>query len=499
MDMTKVCQVIMERTVDDAIVAAKGAKQRGADMVEFRLDVLKNPTLKDLQRLKKSFPGNSIATVRTKAQGGAYSKGANTKDPSHLQDLIISAGFKYVDIELPLSKRKMESVNDALKRKLLPILSAHRLRTGPTGQTLGILGIDAKTTIRCVMKQVFEVSDTNDWLGLQDQAKGLVKIKQKHITLATGRYSWPQRMFSNLFGSELCFSASLDECSLLGLPETATLRSAIRSLKGFKGIPRNFYALLGADVSRSPSPDMFNSIFLKQRSDAAYLPYSLKPTDFYGLMKDPLAFGISGGNMTMPYKVSAMGYAGRTTRDCERAGCANTFLSSGMQMHNTDVAAMRTMLEGCAGNALLMGTGGAAKAAAVALAENMIGAYVWDRKERNANGFASSFGFEPIIELGSEHFDIVINATPLKARKESAFYDRVLKLVPMSDLVIDAVYSIKPTALLAAACASKVRHRSGADMLLLQGREAYKFMTGKDEPGLMAKVLKKRWFYATLH
>ncbi len=150
----------------------------------------------------------------------------------------------------------------------------------------------------------------------------------------------------------------------------------------------------------------------------------------------------------------------------ERAGSVNTLVIRDGRVHgsSTDGLAVTSQIESEGRRVLLLGTGGASKAVAAALAD--AGAEVVVRGRR-----------DPEWPPSAEGFDVLVNATPVKDE---------LVVAPRAGMqVVDLAYHAdgRPTALIAAAtgldCHPCV---DGLDVLLAQGAASFERWTGTAAP-----------------
>ena len=136
-------------------------------------------------------------------------------------------------------------------------------------------------------------------------------------------------------------------------------------------------ALLGDPVAHSASPEIQNAAFASAGVDGVYVAVRCGADDLVGFMRG-LARAGGGGNVTLPHKEKAASLLDDCTDAVRRTGACNTFWADdGGRLHgdNTDVDGFRrAMRDFAGGNArgfrvLLLGAGGAARAALLGLIE----------------------------------------------------------------------------------------------------------------------------------
>ena len=95
--MTLICVPITEANVPDAVEAMKKAKEKGADLVELRLDYIGDLDDTKIGDLVDGVEIPKIVTIRPESDGGFW-KGEENDRINHLQTCL-SFGAEYVDIE----------------------------------------------------------------------------------------------------------------------------------------------------------------------------------------------------------------------------------------------------------------------------------------------------------------------------------------------------------------------------------------------------------------
>lgn len=193
---------------------------------------------------------------------------------------------------------------------------------------------------------------------------------------------------------------------------------------------------------------------------------------------------LDGANVTMPYKRLAAEKVDRLTSDAERAGSVNTLVREGGRLvgYSTDVEAIRQVWRqtGLAGDApvLVLGAGGAAAAALVALEEHER----WVSARRAAAAVALSTEIGPAIrtvEWGrAVPGAVVVNATPLGMRGE----ELPRAVVEAAIGLFDMVYAPIPTPACRRAHAAGIPVAEGSEMLLAQAMLSFTLWTGVPAP-----------------
>ena len=249
------------------------------------------------------------------------------------------------------------------------------------------------------------------------------------------------------------------------------------------------YCVFGNPISHSKSPAIHAAFAAQTGQDISY-ERRLAPLDgFADAVRQFIAGGGKGANVTVPFKLDACALADSLTPRARAAGAVNTlsFCDGAIAGDNTDGAGLVRDIEHNAGVALegrrvlLVGAGGAARGVILPLlggrpAELVIA----NRTCATAEALALQFtplaapgvpvracGFDA-LEAG---FDIVINAT-------SASLNGALPPLPPAvfgsrTLALDMMYGAAPTVFMQFAAGHGARVRDGLGMLVEQAAEAF--------------------------
>jgi shikimate dehydrogenase len=194
----------------------------------------------------------------------------------------------------------------------------------------------------------------------------------------------------------------------------------------------------------------------------------------------------AGANVTIPHKVAVMPLLDGLEGEAQAAGAVNTIRRDGRRLvgSNTDVAGIRAALaevgvEGPGCRAVVLGAGGSARAAAVALQGADL-TFVARERARAAGlpGDALAWS-DPAWQAAVETADLLLNATPLGRLGEMPLDAAQL---PAAGAVIDLVYSTGGTPLVQAARARGLRAADGWTVLIAQGAAAFELWTGRTAP-----------------
>lgn len=230
-----------------------------------------------------------------------------------------------------------------------------------------------------------------------------------------GLYS---RLLAPFLGSELLFASPSDEKS--AAPGQITLQRALAIYGDDRSDLRadKVFCVVGDPAGHSLSPSIHNAFFRKKGVPAAYTIASFESFDE---IADAFLEGNPCGlSITAPFKEDAFEFArerGAAMGDNAReSGAINTLvrLPEGIVADNTDVDAFSAILAQLCGrdrkSVALVGAGGTARAALVALERAGMHTTVYNRTEENARRIAPRTA--PLEDLASFDGEIVINTTP---------------------------------------------------------------------------------------
>ncbi|HEX7616276.1 MAG TPA: type I 3-dehydroquinate dehydratase [Thermoanaerobaculia bacterium] len=459
--------------------------------VELRLDgFMEAPAF---STLRACFEGRTlIATVRSKAEGGAF-RGSEEEERDFLEGAL-SAGFDFADVEfrrdgggrfarIPPSK-KISSLHD------------------PEGVPADIDSVVSRmlATPARYVKVVATANDSGD-------ARRLLELQAANpggrlATFGMGEAGIATRVLAPYLGAALAYGA------LVPGRVTAPGQLLARDLTEIYGIGRargvsRLFALLGGVVSHSLSPALHNANFEALGQDALYVPFAMRMLgrELEPLVAslDALGLPLAGASVTIPFKEEAALLSG-TAEAGERA--VNTLLRSsapgqplGLRAANTDRAAFEAVIRDSLNEkeeekksaasspvAIVLGAGGTARVAVEVLMKSGVEVFLMNRGDERGEALAVVTGAHYHSKKSSAPWPeprVLINATPLGLREGDPLPCEQNILHP-GMLVIDAPYRAGGTELVRAARAAGARVVDGQTLLLLQAAGQATLFTGRD-------------------
>jgi len=249
-----------------------------------------------------------------------------------------------------------------------------------------------------------------------------------------------------------------------------------------------YLGVCGWPVAHSRSPQMQNAALAAAGlRDWRYLRLPLPPELFEETVRALPAAGFRGVNVTIPHKLAALALSDEASEAARAIGAANTLTFEGDRIlaENTDAPGLLAALgEPVAGRtALVLGAGGAGRAAAWALRSAGADVALWNRTGERARELAASLGVR-VVESGVPA-EIIVNCTSVGLHDGDATF----KALPIEadelgagSLVVDMVYRAGGTSLLEAARTRGARVVDGLEVLVAQGAVSFERWTGKEAP-----------------
>jgi 3-dehydroquinate dehydratase/shikimate dehydrogenase len=482
--MSKICVSVTGATANDMLNRAEQIST-GNPFIELRLDTLNKPQA-ILPKLKSFTASNRhvtvIATCRRNENGGNFV--GELFEQAEILEAAAKAGSQLIDVEI----ESAETMRPADWKRLRASGAALILSYHDFSHTHSLP--KAFERMQHFDPEFYKIVPTAR--SLADNI-AVLELLQQHgddtnmIAMAMGEPGVVSRLLGARAGSAFTFA------SMAAGEETAAGQmtvEALRSLYRFEEIDAatRVYGVAGHPVAHSLSPLMLNTAFRRERINAVFLPLdTAKIADLLTLVERiPLA----GLAVTMPLKQEILPSLARMDELSTRIGACNTIVrgpDGRLFGFNTDVSGVigplerRIALKGA--RVLVLGAGGAARAAVFGLKEKGAEVYILNRtpestKELATQAKAKVFKRE---QLTKTDFDIVLNATPAGmhgSKVESLLEPDELR----ARLVFDMVYNPVETPLIHMAREKGIAVIPGLEMFVHQGAKQFEIWTGKPAP-----------------
>jgi shikimate dehydrogenase len=245
-------------------------------------------------------------------------------------------------------------------------------------------------------------------------------------------------------------------------------------------------AVLGHPVSHSRSPAMQNAALgALELWDWDYEAIDVAPQDFEVKVQELTWEDFAGANVTVPHKEAALAVADAASEASQQIGAANTlvFAEGKIEAHNTDadglLAALPVSPRGK--RVLVLGAGGAARAAIWALAWEGAEVEVWNRTAEKAAALCAELGGAAVTDPQQNHYELLINTSAAGLHGEDPFEHLPLEpdLFAAGQTVVDMVYGERRSPLLEAAEKAQAETVDGLEILVQQGARSLEVWTGR--------------------
>ena len=412
------------------VCATYGSKvplREGSAMHEIRLDVF--------DRIPDGIGSDDLITLAG-------------KDPSQVPDGfpgLVDVGER--DVKIPFRKIK----------------SFHDFERTPTADEMVSLLSEGDQEIS---KGAFLASSFRDLRSIMEASK---RLDRKHVLLGMGQIGAVTRIRQSLLGNEFTFGYH-------GV-STAPGQFSADEMESL-GDDCVIVGITGHPLSHTKSPVMQETAMRAAGINGKYLVFD--SPDLEGIEDVIRSYDIRGINVTIPYKQDIMQHLDSVSATAEKVGAVNTIINDGGKLKgdNTDVigieyALLETRLSGS--RALILGSGGAARAAAFTLTDSGCDVSIAGRNKETVAKLSGDFGLEH-YEGSTKGFDIIVNCTPIGLTDGQ--YPAEIDL-SKGMTVFDMVYG-RETPLISKAKAAGCKLVDGADMLVGQGAASFKMWFGKE-------------------
>ncbi len=264
------------------------------------------------------------------------------------------------------------------------------------------------------------------------------------------------------------------------------------------------YCIIGDPIHHSLSPAIQNAAFAARGLNCTFIAFRVPKAELRESIDSLRSINIAGFNVTTPHKTQVMMYLDEVESLAKKAGAVNTVnnIEGIFRGYNTDVYGFieplhkrRIDFQGM--HVLLLGSGGAARAVVIALAEQkgIAELIIANRNLRRASdlanlGTANGINCKVVpLDKAQDYSlacDLIVNATTLGMNNEPSVID--YEHIQKGSIVYDIVYRPPVTELIENAKHAQATVVYGYEMLIEQGAKAFEIWTGLSAP---RDVMKK--------
>ncbi|HLH36509.1 MAG TPA: shikimate dehydrogenase [Alloacidobacterium sp.] len=480
----KVCVAIIGSTPAEMLEKAQETIRENT-FLEFRLDYLDKP-LAAIPKLKQFLSERpdvtAIATCRRVSAGGKF-KG-KIADELEILNKAVASGCHIIDVEIQTA----ESVKEAELEKLRARGAALLISWHDFSATKDLDGIFERIRpyepdFIKIVSTARTLSDNVTMMHFLERTRDMANM----VGICMGDQGIISRVLGIRAGSAFTFAAATPG------EETGPGQIAARTLRETYRIDQidaatKVYGVVGNPIRHSLSPLMLNTAFRRETVNAVFL--ALQTTKLKDLLTLVREVPIHGLAVTMPLKEEILEHLEKTDPISEKIGACNTVVRAQdgkLYGFNTDVAAVvrplerRLQLKGA--KVLVLGAGGAARAAVFGLKEKGAEVFILNRTAADGQKLARQAKARTFRrdQLAKTQFDVILNATPVGMQGFKPNHILEPKEIN-ARLVFEMVYNPVETPLLRMAREKNIPVITGVEMFVHQGARQFEIWTGKPAP-----------------
>lgn len=258
------------------------------------------------------------------------------------------------------------------------------------------------------------------------------------------------------------------------------------------------YCVIGHPISHSKSPQLHDAGMVEMEIDGSFEAIDVKPADLGRWVKEVFRPNYQGAAVTIPYKETVALFLDFQTEVAKKVGAVNTLFwqKGALGGTNTDVIgalrAVSTVMDPRGKKVLVLGAGGASRAAIYGLKSAEAQIYIWNRTAKKAKQLAEEFNIievESLETLNPDDFHLIINMTSVGLKS----WESVLPEIFWRDhhTAFDAVYDPLETRFLFEAAEAGAQTITGDSMLVFQALEQFRIWHGVE---LESEVMGNAFF-----
>lgn len=494
-----------------------------ADFIELRMDLIADGNLDDLIPAIRNTMGSIKIIVTCRKKEEVLSANELPGAKSIIKDKEIG--------KMDLLKKAIEMKADFIDIELTEGQAAIGELRNYCAKLGGVTGIIVsyhdikKTPSLAKLKEIFQQSMENGAAvvkivtfakSAEDNLKvlGMIPYAQKHsqeiIAMCMGAKGRISRVVAPFLGAYLSFAA------LAPGAQSAPGQLTVRQMKQINNLVQGNrpneseavlssghglqnYVLLGNPVAQSLSPLMHNAALKEMGIDGHYSAFCV--SDLESALQGIKGMDISGASVTIPYKVSVMGYLDEIHDDALKIGAVNTIVNNHGRLmgYNTDwlglMLTLKELMPVKDQTFVIIGAGGTTRAAVYGIMKEGGLPIIVNRTMIKGKNLPDKLNcpFYSLSDLAKIKADCLINTTPVGMYPHTDQSPVEASLLAGYKYVIDVIYNPLKTRLLHDAEKQGCRIVSGLDMFVHQGASQIKLWTGKEPSrALMKKVVIER-------
>jgi 3-dehydroquinate dehydratase / shikimate dehydrogenase len=444
-----------------------------ADIIELRLDFIKNINKKTLKKILSKKTKKVIITDRKKRK-----------------DLIkeaIKLKADFVDLDISIGEKTIKEIIKKKKQTKI-IISFHNFKKTDKKEIIKKYN-QIKKLNPDIIKIVTFANSINDNIIIFNLIKKAKKENRKIIALCMGKCGEISRILSPIFGAELTFG-SLKEGkeSAPGQITANALKNTYRINK-LKNKNPKIFGLVGNPVHQSKGIIFHNRLFNKLNLNNIYLNFLVE--DISSFIKNYKKI-ISGLSITIPFKSKVINHIDKLDPITKKIGAINTVIKKNNKLigYNTDITgaikaiSSKTKIKGK--KVLMVGAGGVARAIGYGIIKEKGKMTILNRTAKKAEKLARELrcNSNKLSQIKNQkNTDIIINATSVgmypNINKTPIKKQTLKKIISKKTVVFDSIYNPEKTKLLKESKQLGCNVIGGYNMFINQAKEQFKLFTGR--------------------
>ena len=481
--LPRICVALGFPEASQLMRAAESEYKDGSNFLELRLDYLRDPSagVELLRKFRSRYSDvHILATCRHKQNNGHYAGSLQTQ--LEILESAAKQGAVAVDLEIESAEKLPAAGTNSMREHAALIVSYHSFHNTPAPASvlrrLQRVPADAYKLVTTARKP-------SDNLRLTEFVKG--HRGTPLISFAMSELGLPTRVLAPAFGCAFTYASP---CQGAGTAPGQVAAKLMRSLYHSDKLTRqtSVYGVIADPVAHSKSPVIHNRAFQARRVDAVYLPFLVPQPCLGEWMKLAMKLPVCGFSVTIPHKQKIIRHLDVVEPLAKRIGAVNTVWRKAGKWRGTNTDAdgvlrpLSRHMRPARSSILIAGYGGAARAAAIALADAGAQITITGRNMKRAQELARVVKADVVSlkQAQTHEYDALVHATPVgmfPKPNESLFPQRV-----PAEIVLDMVYNPHETLLLKQAKEQGSTVVYGAEMLLEQAACQFEIWTGDSAP-----------------
>ncbi len=370
---------------------------------EYRHDLSHSFSLSNIEIVRQQINSQLVFTCR-----------ATPKISQQVQNQCytraLQVGYDYIDLDFEDDSILLQSLQQYTDLQKCLILSRHFFDHMPPDETLNTLIENMQTHPAYCLKIAVKIDSLQDFERIK-----IWQSQWQHIVfVGMGKYALEYRAWSLVHtATPFTYAAFRAETSTVAQqPDSYGLQQKVSNLLGAEYI---LATVVGKSVQHSQSPQLFEMYSQKHGlQNAFYHKKNLaKASAIPQVMKTYTAF-----NITAPYKQAVMNYLDHISSAAKAIGAVNTAYKKKGQWYgeNTDYIGILESVKphlSVVKKALIIGAGGAARAAAYAMLLSGVDTHIINRTHAKAKDLAIAFHSKAIEYISNiNDYQLIINTAP---------------------------------------------------------------------------------------